>query len=221
MDYTMPDSLVLHCLLEFTQVHAHWVSDGIQHLILCHPLLFLSTIFPSIRVFSNECAFHIRWTKFWSFSFSISPSSEYSWLISFGIDWIDLLAVQGTFKSLLQHHSSKALILRHSAFFMVQLSHPCMTTGKIIALTDICWQSDVSALYYAVWVCHNLSSKEQAFFNYMAAIAVCGDFGAQENKVCHCFHLFLIYFPWTDGTRCHDLSFCSEACQEEALWGLH
>ena len=103
--------------------------------ILCHSLLFLPSIFPSIRIFSNESALHIRWPRYWSFSFSISPSNEYSGLISFRMDWLDLLAVQGTLKSLLQHHSSKASILRHSAFFTVQLSHPYMTTGKTIALT--------------------------------------------------------------------------------------
>ena len=106
-----------------------------NHLILCCPLLLLPSIFPSIRVFSNESALHIRWPKYWSFSFSISPSSEYSGLISFRIDWLDLLAVQGALKSLLQHHCSKASILWHSAFFMVQLSHPYMTTGKTVALT--------------------------------------------------------------------------------------
>ena len=106
-----------------------------NHLILCCPLLLLPSIFPSIRVFSNESALHIRWPKCWSFSFSISPSSEYSGLISFRIHWFDLLAVQGTLKSLLQHHNSKASILRHSAFFVVQLSHPYMTTGKTIVLT--------------------------------------------------------------------------------------
>ena len=106
-----------------------------NHLILCCPLLLLPLIFTSIRVFSNESVLHIRWPKYWSFSFSISPSNEYSGFISFRIDWFDLLAVQGTRKSLLQHHSSKASILRHSAFFIVQLSHPYMTTGKTIALT--------------------------------------------------------------------------------------
>ena len=105
-----------------------------NHLILCHPLLLLPSIFPSIRVFPNESVLSIRWPKYWSFSFSISPSDEYSGLISFRIDWLDLLAVQGTLKSLLQHHSSKASVLRHSAFFMVQLSHPYMTTGKTIPL---------------------------------------------------------------------------------------
>ena len=106
-----------------------------NHLILCCPLLLLPSIFPSIRVFSNESVLRIRWTKYWSFSFSISPSNECSGLISFRIDWLDLLAVQGTLKSLLQHHRSKASVLRCSAFFMIQLSHPYMTTGKTIALT--------------------------------------------------------------------------------------
>ena len=105
------------------------------HLILCRPLLPLPSVFLSIRVFSSESVLHIRWPKYWSFSFSISLSNEYSGLISFKMDWVDLLAVQGTFKSLLQHHSSKASILRRSAFFIVQLSHPYMTTGKTIALT--------------------------------------------------------------------------------------
>ena len=106
-----------------------------NHLILCHPLLLLPSIFPSIKVFSSESVLCIRWPKHWSFSFSISPSSEYSGLISFRMDWLYLLAVQGTRKSLLQHHSSKASILQRSAFFTVQLSHPYMTTGKTIALT--------------------------------------------------------------------------------------
>ena len=106
-----------------------------NHLILCRPLLLPPSIFPSIKDFSNESALHIRWPKYWSFSFSISPSNEHSGLIFFRMDWFDLLAVQGTLKSLLQHHSSKASILQHSAFFIVQLSHPYMTTGKTISLT--------------------------------------------------------------------------------------
>ena len=106
-----------------------------NHLILCHPLLLLPSIFPRIRVFSNESALHIRWPKYWSFNFNISPSNEHPGLISFKMDWLDLLAVQGTLKSLLQHHSSKASILRPSAFFIVQLSHLYMTTGKTITLT--------------------------------------------------------------------------------------
>ena len=117
-----------------------------NQLILCHPLLFLPSIFPSFRVFSNESALCIRWTKHWSFS--ISPSNEYSGLISFQIDWFDLLAFQGTLKSLLQHHSSKASILQHSAFFTVQLSHPYMTTGKTIALTMWTFVGKVMSLLF-------------------------------------------------------------------------
>ena len=116
-----------------------------KHLIFCHLLLCLPSIFPSIRVFSNESALHIRWPKYWSFSFSISPSNEYSGLISFKMDWLDLLALQGTLNSLLQHHSSKASILWCSAFFIVQLSHPYMTTEKIIALTRWTFVGNVSA----------------------------------------------------------------------------
>ena len=119
-----------------------------NHLILCHPLLLLPSIFPSIRVFSNELVLCIRWPKYWSFSFSISPSNEYSELNSFRMDWLDILAIQGTLKSLLQHHSSKASILRCSAFFMVQLSHPYMTTGKTIALTRQTFVGKVMSLLF-------------------------------------------------------------------------
>ena len=119
-----------------------------NHLILCHPLLLLPPIPPSIRVFSNESALHIRWPKYWSFSFNMSPSNEYSVLISFRMDWLDLLAVQGTLKSLLQHHSSKGSILRHSAFFRVQLSHPYMTTGETIALTRQTFVDKVMSLLF-------------------------------------------------------------------------
>ena len=119
-----------------------------NHLILCRPLLLLPSIFPSIRVLSNESALHIRWPKYWSFSFNISPSNEHPELISFRMDWLDLLAVQGTLKSLLQHHSSKASILRHSAFFTVQLSHPYMTTGKTIALTRWTFVDKVMSLLF-------------------------------------------------------------------------
>ena len=117
-------------------------------LILCHPLLLLPLIPPSIRVFSNESALRIRWAKYWSFSFNISPSNEHPGLISFRMDWLDLLAVQGTLKSLLQHHSSKASILRHSAFFIVQLSHPYMSTGKMIALTRRTFVGKVMSLLF-------------------------------------------------------------------------
>ena len=119
-----------------------------NHLILCHPLLRLPSIFPSIRVFSNESALHIRWPKYWSFSFSISPSNEHPGLFSFRMDWLDLLAVQGTLNSLFQDHSSKASILRHSAFFTVQLSHPYMTTEKTIALTRWTFVGKVMSLLF-------------------------------------------------------------------------
>ena len=123
-----------------------------NHLILCHPLLHLPSIFPSIRVFSNESALHIRWPKYWSFSFKISPSSEYPGLISFRMDWLDLLAVQGTLKSLLQHHSSKASILLHSAFFIVHFSHPYLTTGKTIALTRRTFVDKVMSLLFKQFI---------------------------------------------------------------------
>ena len=135
MNRSTPGLPVHNQLPEFTQTHVHRVGDATSHLILCRPLLLLPLIFPSIRVFSNELALRIRWPKYWSFSFSISPSSEHPGLISFRMDWLALLAVQGTLKSLLQHHSSKASILQCSAFFIVQLSHPYVTTGKTIALT--------------------------------------------------------------------------------------
>ena len=121
-----------------------------SHLILCHPLLLLPSIFPSIRVFSNESVLHIRWPKYWSSSFSISPSNEYSGLISFRMDWMDLLAVQGTFKNLLQHHSSKVSILWQSAFFIVQISHPYVTTGKTIALTRWTFVGKVMSLFLKI-----------------------------------------------------------------------
>ena len=145
MDCSMPGFPVHHQLPEFTQTHVHQVSDAIQ---LSHPLLLQPSIFPSIRVFSNELVFHIRWPKYWSFSFSISPSNEYSGLISFRMDWLDPLAVQGTLKSLLQHHSSKASILQCSAFFVIHRSHPYMTTGKTIALTRRAFVGEVMSLLY-------------------------------------------------------------------------
>ena len=177
-----------------------------NHLIFCCPLLLPPLIFPSIRVFSNESVLYIRWPKYWSFCFSISinSSDEYSVLISFWIDWFDLFAVQGTLQSLLQHHSSKALILQCSAFFIVQLSHPYITTGKTIALTIWTFISKVVSLF-------TLSRFVIAFLprskclNFMAVVTVHSDFGAQENKICHCFHCFPMYLPWSDGTRWHDL----------------
>ena len=130
MNCSMSGLPVHHQLPEFTQTHVHWVGDATNHLILCRLLLLQPSIFPNMRVFSNESALCIRWPNYWSFSFNISPSNENPGLISFRMHWLDLLAVQGTLKSLLQHHSSKASILQHSAFFIVQFSHLYMTTGK-------------------------------------------------------------------------------------------
>ena len=135
MDCSTPGLAVYHQLPGFIQTHVHWVADAIHHLILCCPLLLQPSIFPSVRICSNESALRIRWPKYWSFSFNISPSNEYSGLISFRMDGLDVLSVQGTLKSLLQQHSSKASILWRSAFFVVQISHPYMITAKTIALT--------------------------------------------------------------------------------------
>ena len=150
-----------------------------NHLIFCCPLLLLPSILPSIRVFSNESALCIRWPKYWSFSFKISPSNEHPGLISFRMDWVDLLAVQGTLRSLLQHHSSKASILQHSAFLTVQLSHPYMTTGKTIALTRRTFVGKVMSLLF------NMLSRlvitflpRSNLFYFMAAVTICSDFGA-------------------------------------------
>ena len=135
MNCSTPGLPVHHQPLEFTQLMSIESVMSSNHLILYRPLFLLPSVFPNIRVFSNESALRIRWPKDWSFSFNISPSNEHPGLISFRMGWLDLLAVQGTLKSLLQHHSSKASILQHSAFFIVQLSHPYRTTGKTIALT--------------------------------------------------------------------------------------
>ena len=147
MNCSTPGLPVHHQLPEFTQTHGHRVSDPSSHLILCRPLL-LPSIPPSIRVFSNESALCIRWPKYWSFSFNISPSNEHSGRIYFRMDWLDLLAVQGALRSLLQHHSSKASILQGSAFFIVQLSHPYITTGKSIALTRWTFVGKVMSLIF-------------------------------------------------------------------------
>ena len=147
MDCSMPGLPVHHQLPEFTQTHVHRVGNA-SHLILCCPLLLLPPIPPSIRVFSNESTLHMRWPKCWSFSFSIIPSKEIPGLISFRMDWLDLLAVQGIPKSLLQHHSSKASFLQHSAFFIGQCSHPYMTNGKTKALTRRTFAGKVMSLLF-------------------------------------------------------------------------
>ena len=160
-----------------------------NHLILCCPLFLLPSIFPSIRVFSNELALRIRWPKYWSFSFSISPSNEYSGLISFRMDWLDFLAVQGTLKSLLQHHSSKASILWCSAFFPVQLSHPYMTTGKTIALTRRTFVGKVMSLSFNMLsrlVIAFLSRSKHLLISWLqspSAVIL-----EPKKIICHCFY---------------------------------
>ena len=173
---------------------SHWCHVTISSLSSPSP-----PVFPSIRIFSNESVLCIRQPKYWSFSFNISPSNEYSRLISFRMDLLDLLVVQRTLKSLLQHHSSKASILQCSAFFMFQLSHPYMTTGKTLALTRQTFVYKVMSLLFNMLsrlVLAFLQSKKYVSFHF---ITICSDFGAQENNACHCFHCFPIYLPWSDG----------------------
>ena len=177
-----------------------------SHLILRRPLFLLPPILPSIRVFSNESTLHMRWPKYWSFSFSISPFNEHSGLISFRMDWLDLPAVQGTLKSLLQHHSSKASILQRSAFFTVQLSHPYKTTGKTIVLTRWTFVGKVMSLLFNMLsrlVITFLPRSKHLLISWLqSSFAVI--FWAPQNKVSHCFPFYL---PWSDGTGCHDLNF--------------
>ena len=167
-----------------------------NHLIFCRPLLLPPSIFPSIRVFTNESVLRIRWPKCWSFSYSISPSNEYSGLIFFRMDWFDLLAVQGTLKSLFQHHSSKALILQHLAFFMVQLSHPYVTTGKILALTIHTFVDKVMSLVF-----NTLSRLVIAYFPRRKCLLISrlqspsAVILEPKKIVSHCFHFLPIYLP--------------------------
>ena len=176
------------------------------HLILCHPLLLQPSVFVSIRVFSSESVICIRWPNYWSFSFSISPSSEYSGLISFRTDWLDLFAVQGPLKSLLQHHSSKASILWHSVAYSPTLTSIHDYWKKAIALTRQTFVGKVMFLLFnmlfmlvidfLLWSKDLIFFlKEQVSFNFLASVTICSDFGAQENKVSHCFHSFSIYMP--------------------------
>ena len=181
----------------------------------CHPAISSSVVpfssclqFPSIRVFSNESALGIRWSKYCSFSFNISPSNEHSGLISFRMDWLDLLAIQGTLKGLLQHHSSKASILRCSAFFIVQLSHPYRTTGKTTALTRWTFVGKVMSLLLNMLsrlVITFLPRSKRLLISWLqspSAVIL-----EPKKIVSHCFYCFPIYLPWSDGTGCHDLSF--------------
>ena len=168
-----------------------------NYLILCRPLFLLPSIFPNIRVFSNESALHIRWPKYWSFSFNISPSNEHSGLISFRMDWLDLLAVQGTLKSLLQHHSSKASILQGSAFFTVRLSHPYMTTGKTIALTRWTFVGKVVSLLFNILsrlVITFLPRNKCLLISWLQSPSAV-ILEPPKNKVSHCFHCYPIYLP--------------------------
>ena len=179
-----------------------------SHLILWRPLLLLPPIPPSIRVFPNKSTLHIRWPKYWSFSFSIIPSKEHPGLISFRMDWLDLLAVQGTLKSLLQH-SSKASILQHSAFLTVQLSHPYVTTGKTIALTRGTFVDKVMSLLLNMLsrlVIIFLPQSKRLLISWLQSPSAV-ILEPKTNKVWHCFHCFPTHFPWSDGTRCHDLHF--------------
>ena len=165
-----------------------------NHLILCRPLLLLLSIFPSIRVFSNDSVLCIRWPKYWYFCFSISPSNEYSGLISFRMNWLDLLVVQGTLRSLLQYHSSKASILQCSAFFIDQLSHPCMTTGKTIALTRWTFVGKVMSLLFNMLsrlIIAFLTRNKHLLISWLqspSAVIL-----EPKEVVCHCFHCFPIY----------------------------
>ena len=166
-----------------------------NHLILCRPLLLLPSIFPSIRVFSNESALYIRWPKYWSFSFNISPSKEYPGLVSFRMDWLDRLAVQGTLKSLLQHHSSKATILLHSAFFIVQLSHPYMTNGKTIALNSWTFVGKVMSLLFNMlsrFVIAFLPRSKRLLISWLQSPSTV--ILEPKKIVCQSFHCFPIYF---------------------------
>ena len=168
-----------------------------SHLILCHPLFLLPPIPPSVRVFSNESILHMRWPKYWSFSFSIIPSKAHPGLIFFRMDWLDLLGVQGTLKSLLQHHSLKASILQHSAFFIVQLSHPYMTTGKTIALTRRTFVGKVMFLLLNMLsrlVITFLPRSKCGLISWLQSPSAV-ILEPPQNKVRHCLHCFPIYFP--------------------------
>ena len=186
-----------------------------NHLILCQSLLLLPSIFPSIRVFSNEWALCIKWPKYWSFRFNISPSNEHPGLISFRMDWLDLLAVQGTLKSLLQHHSSKASILQCSALFTVWLSHPYMTTGKTIALTRRTFVDKVMSMLFNMLyrlVIAFLPRSKHLLISWLQSLSTLILEAKGWGEICHYFHFPPIYLPWTDGDRYHDLSILNVEC---------
>ena len=180
-----------------------------NHLILCPPLLLLPSILPRIRVFSNESALHIRWPKYWSFNCSISPSNEYSGLVFFRMDWLNLLAVQRTLNSLLQHQSPRASTLQGSAFFGVQISHASMTTGKTIALARWIFVGKALSLFFNMLSRSVITflPRSKRLLILMPEVTICSYFGAPKSRVSQCFHCLLIYLPWSYGTGCHDLSF--------------
>ena len=199
MDCSITGFPVLHHLPELAQTHVHWVGDAIQP---SHPVVPFSSYHQSVPISGSfqMSQLHIRWPKYWRFSFSISSPNEYSGLISFWIDWFDLLAVQETLKSFLQHYNSKAI--NSSAL-------SCLYDPTFTSIHDY-WKHhsfDYTDLFLAKWCLCFLISKKQASFNFVVAATVCSDFGVQENKICHCFLFFLICLPWSDGTRCCDLSF--------------
>ena len=209
MDCSTPGLPVHHQIPEFTKTHVHWVGDAIQP---SHPLSSPSPLALNLsqhQSLLNESALCITWPKYWSFSFNISPSNEHPGLISFRMDWLDLLAVQGTLKSLLQHHSSKGSILWCSAFFIVQLSHPYMTTGKPIALTRWTFVDKVMSLLFNILSrldINFLPRSKHLLISWLQSPFIV-TLEPPKNKVSHCFHCFPIYFPWSDGTGYHDLSF--------------
>ena len=193
----MPGFRIHHQLLELTQTHVHQLVMPSNHLSLCRPLLLPPSISPSIRVVSDESVLRIRWPKYWSFSFSISPSNEYSGLISFRTDWLDLLAVQGMLKSFLQCHSSKESVLWCSGFFRVQLSHPYMTTGNTIAMTRRTFVDKVISLLFnmlSTLVITFLPRSKHLLISWLKSPSAV-IFVAPKNKVFHCFHCFPIYLP--------------------------
>ena len=197
MDCSMPGFPVFHnsqSLLKLMSIEPVMPSN---HLILCRPLLLPPSILPSIRVFSKESVLHIRWPKYWSFSFNISSSNEFSGLISFSMDWLDLLAVQETLKSLLQHHTPKASILWCLSVFIVQLSHPYVTTGKITALARWTFVRKVMSLLFNMLsrLVITFLPRSKCLFHFKATVITCSDSGALQNKVCHCIHCFPIYLP--------------------------
>ena len=197
--------------LSITNTQSFLKLMSIKSVLPSNHLILLSSPSPAFNLsqhqdslFSNKSVLPIRWPKYWSFSFNISPSNEYSGLTSFRINWLDLLAVQGTLKSLLQHHSSKASILQCSAFFMVQLSYPYMTTGKTIALTFV---GKVTSLLFNMLSRLVITFLPRSKHHLISWLQSPSAMILEPKKVRHCFHCFLIYFPRNDGTGCHDLGF--------------